>query len=161
MGILVFLFTGFALTCTCIRADGKSQVRKCLGFFTADYLSSLVYESAEQKPKHCPTWDFLSALTCIFETYLHHLRETPPHMWPKILNFKANFGLVAEPMTKSRWALKKTWTNSCRLLADGGTAKPEGGDGHHGCRRRNNHVRTRVIGIFPGKYSQEPERWWW
>ena len=32
------------------RADGKSQVRQCLGFCTADLWSSLAYESAEQKP---------------------------------------------------------------------------------------------------------------
>ena len=37
-----------------IRADRKSQVRQCLGFYTADFWSSLAYESAEQKPKHCP-----------------------------------------------------------------------------------------------------------
>ena len=36
-------------------ADRKSQVRHCLGFCTADFLSSLAYESAEQKPKHCLT----------------------------------------------------------------------------------------------------------
>ena len=123
----------------------------------------------------CPPWSMnqlnknpniaqLETSYQLWPVYLRLIRiisEKDDHMWPKILNFKASFGLVAEPMTKSRWALKKTWTNSCRLLADGGTAKPEGGDGHHGCRRRNNHVRTRVIGIFPGKYSQEPERWWW
>ena len=34
------------------RADRKSQ---CLGLSTADFLSSLAYESAEQKPKHCQT----------------------------------------------------------------------------------------------------------
>ena len=45
-----------------IRADGKSQVRQCLGFCAADFLSLLTYESAEEKPKHCQTWDFLSAL---------------------------------------------------------------------------------------------------
>ena len=33
--------------------DKKSQVRQCLGFSTADVLSLLAYESAEQKPKHC------------------------------------------------------------------------------------------------------------
>ena len=32
------------------RADRKSQVRQCLGFCTADFLSSLANESAEQKP---------------------------------------------------------------------------------------------------------------
>ena len=31
-------------------------------FCTADFWSSCAYESAEQKPKHCLTWDFLSAL---------------------------------------------------------------------------------------------------
>ena len=39
------------------------QVRHCLGFSTADFGSSLAYESAEEKPKHCLTRDFLSALT--------------------------------------------------------------------------------------------------
>ena len=37
------------------RADGKSQVRQCLGFRTADFGSSLAYESAEEKPKHYQT----------------------------------------------------------------------------------------------------------
>ena len=40
----------------------ESQVRKCLGFCRSDICSSLAYESAEQKHKHCLTWDFLSAL---------------------------------------------------------------------------------------------------
>ena len=31
------------------RADKKSQVRQCLSFCTADFLSSFAYESAEQK----------------------------------------------------------------------------------------------------------------
>ena len=31
----------------------KEQVRQCLDFCTADFWSLLVYESAEQKPKHC------------------------------------------------------------------------------------------------------------
>ena len=44
------------------RADRKSQVRQCLGFCTSDLWSSSAYESAEQKPKHFITWDFLSAL---------------------------------------------------------------------------------------------------
>ena len=34
------------------RADRKSQVRQCSGFCTADFLSSLAYQSAEQNPKH-------------------------------------------------------------------------------------------------------------
>ena len=33
-------------------------VRQCWVFCTADFLSLLAYESAEQKPKHCLTWDF-------------------------------------------------------------------------------------------------------
>ena len=37
------------------RTDRKSQVKQCLGFSTADFLSSLAYESAEQKPEHCLT----------------------------------------------------------------------------------------------------------
>ena len=44
------------------RADRKSQFRQCLGFGTANFFCLLAYESAEQKPKHCLTWDFLSAL---------------------------------------------------------------------------------------------------
>ena len=44
------------------RADRKPQVRQCLGFSTADFLSSLPYESAEQKPKHFQTSDFPSAV---------------------------------------------------------------------------------------------------
>ena len=44
------------------RADRKSQVRQCLGFCTPDFWSLFAYESAEEKPKHCLTWDFLSAL---------------------------------------------------------------------------------------------------
>ena len=44
------------------RADRKSQVRQCLGFCIAELWSPLAYESAEQKLKHCLTWDFLSAL---------------------------------------------------------------------------------------------------
>ena len=39
------------------RADRKSQVRKCLGFCTSKFLSSLAYESAKQKQKHYLTWD--------------------------------------------------------------------------------------------------------
>ena len=41
------------------EADRKSQARQCLGFFTAYFWSSLAYESAEQKPKHCLTPRFL------------------------------------------------------------------------------------------------------
>ena len=37
------------------RGDRKSQIKQCLGFCTADFWSSLTYESAEQKPKHCLT----------------------------------------------------------------------------------------------------------
>ena len=37
-------------------------VRQFLGFCTADFLSSLAYESAEQKPKHCLTPGFLIPL---------------------------------------------------------------------------------------------------
>jgi len=36
-----------------IRGSEKSQVRQCLDFCTADFLSSLGCESAVQKPKHC------------------------------------------------------------------------------------------------------------
>ena len=53
------------------KADRTSQVRQCLGFCTADFLSLLAYESAEQKPKHCLTWDFLSALLIIGVVFLY------------------------------------------------------------------------------------------
>ena len=36
-------------------AHRKSQVRQCLGFSTADFLSSLAFKSADEKPKHCLT----------------------------------------------------------------------------------------------------------
>ena len=45
------------------RADRKSQVRQSLGFCAADFWSSLAYESAEQKPKHCLTPGFLIPLS--------------------------------------------------------------------------------------------------
>ena len=48
------------------RGDRKSQVRPCFCFCTADFLSLLAYESAEQKPKCCLTWDFPSALLMTF-----------------------------------------------------------------------------------------------
>ena len=35
---------------------------QCWVFLIAIFWSSLAYESTEQKPKHCLTWDFLSAL---------------------------------------------------------------------------------------------------
>ena len=47
------------------RADMKSQ----MGFCTTDFLFSLAYESAEQKPKHCLTWGFPSGL---FMNYIRH-----------------------------------------------------------------------------------------
>ena len=63
------------------RAVRKSQVRQCLGFCTADFGSSLVYESAEQKPKHCLTSDFPSALVMddsIFFLFSCFLPATKP-----------------------------------------------------------------------------------
>ena len=51
------------------RADRKSQVRQCLDFCLADFLSSMAYESAERKPKHCLTRDFLSALLINIPSY--------------------------------------------------------------------------------------------
>ena len=44
------------------RAERNSQVRQCLGFCSADSLANKHKKSAVQKPKHCPTCDFLSAL---------------------------------------------------------------------------------------------------
>ena len=32
--------------------ERKSQVRQCLGFSTADFLSLLAYESGDTKPEH-------------------------------------------------------------------------------------------------------------
>ena len=54
--------------CYMCRADRKSQVRLCLGFCTADFLSLLAYVSAKQKPTHCLAWDFPSALYIHVET---------------------------------------------------------------------------------------------
>ena len=34
-----------------LRADRKSQVRQCLGFCIAEFLSSLSYETTKQKPR--------------------------------------------------------------------------------------------------------------
>ena len=71
-----------------IRADKKSQVRQYLGFGTADFWSSLAYESAEQKPKHCLTWDFLSALLMMLHfalpdwlTLASSLPSSPLQQW--------------------------------------------------------------------------------
>ena len=47
--------TAIQLLSVANRTDRKSQVKQCLGFSTADFLSSLTYESAEQKPEHCLT----------------------------------------------------------------------------------------------------------
>ena len=44
------------------RGIRNPGVRQCLGFCTADFWSSLAYESAEQKPKHCLTQGFLIPL---------------------------------------------------------------------------------------------------
>ena len=41
------------------RGIRNPGVKQCLGFCTADFWSSLAYESAEQKPKHCLTPGFL------------------------------------------------------------------------------------------------------
>ena len=47
-----------------MRARGmrNSGVRQCLGFCTADFWSSLAYESAEQKTKNCLNQGFLIPL---------------------------------------------------------------------------------------------------
>ena len=57
---------GAQLKAVVTRADRKSQVRQHLRFCTADYWALLAYESAKQKPKHCLTWDFLSALAVTY-----------------------------------------------------------------------------------------------
>ena len=44
------------------RGIRNPGVGKCLGFCTTDLWSSLAYESAEQKPKHCLTPGFLIPL---------------------------------------------------------------------------------------------------
>ena len=41
------------------RGIRNPGVRQCLGFCTAVFLSSLAYESADKKPKHCLTPGFL------------------------------------------------------------------------------------------------------
>ena len=51
-----------ALPSAFTRADRKSQVRQYLNFCTTDFWSSVAYASAEHKPKHCLTRDFLSDL---------------------------------------------------------------------------------------------------
>ena len=51
------------------RAERKSQIRQCMGFCKADILSSMANESAEQKPKPCLAWDFLSALAILSERH--------------------------------------------------------------------------------------------
>ena len=45
-----------------IRGIRNPGVGQCLGFCTADLWSSLAYESAEQKPKHCLNPGFLIPL---------------------------------------------------------------------------------------------------
>ena len=50
------------------RADRKSKVRQCLGFSTANFWSSLAYESAEQKPCKNPNIALL---------------ETSHQLWPE------------------------------------------------------------------------------
>ena len=45
------------------EVSGILELRQCLGFCAAtDFLSSLAYESAEQKPKHCLTPGFMIPL---------------------------------------------------------------------------------------------------
>ena len=44
------------------RGIRNPGVRQCLGFCSGDFWSSLAYESAEQKPKHCLTPGFLIPL---------------------------------------------------------------------------------------------------
>ena len=45
-----------------MRDDRKSQVRQCLDFCSAISYANVDQKSAVQKPKHCLTWNFLSAL---------------------------------------------------------------------------------------------------
>ena len=49
-------------------ADRKSQVRKCLGFFISCFIGQQGPKISCEKPKHCLTWDFLSALSITWET---------------------------------------------------------------------------------------------
>ena len=56
----------------------KEKVRNCLGFWTADFRSWLVYKSAVQKPKHC--------LTCFFALLGHREKV--------INNNAANNGII-------------------------------------------------------------------
>ena len=48
-----------------IRGIRNPGVGQCLGFCTADLWSSLAYESAKQKPKHCINPGFLIPLVSI------------------------------------------------------------------------------------------------
>ena len=111
----------------------NSQVRKCLGFCIADFLSLLAYESADQNPKYCLTWDFLSA-SCsanraFWQIYLagfHYI--IPLHHRCQIENFlyKAVLTLHNTPSSSSfcvthdgrngttvwiRWILHWKWNN--------------------------------------------------
>ena len=76
------------------RSDRKSQVRKCLGFCTADFGSSLAYESAKQKPKHCLISRFLMPLPMNqLEAVVESVTET--FSWqviPRDQGFSTNFG---------------------------------------------------------------------
>ena len=46
-----------------IKGWKKEQVRQCLGFCTAYFQSWLVFKSAVQNPKHCPTCYLFSSLS--------------------------------------------------------------------------------------------------
>ena len=54
----IYLSESIIIMIVISRGSEKSQIRQYLGFCTAEFWPLLVYESAVQKPKHCPTWGF-------------------------------------------------------------------------------------------------------
>ena len=65
-GFVVLITITLTTVIVITRADRKSQVRQCLGFYTADSWTKKDQKSAVLKPKYCPAWDFLPALVSVF-----------------------------------------------------------------------------------------------
>ena len=82
------------------RTVRKSQVNQCFGFCAADFLSLLAYESAEKKPKHCLTWDFLSALFMRLQTSRN--RKTPTTTMKKMTMLRTRMTAVLDCSTWSQ-----------------------------------------------------------
>ena len=102
------------------RGISNPGVRQCLGFCTAEFWSSLAYESAEQKPKHCLTPGFLMPLVMKNSQASGLLSEklTQPH----------------EPASKPAWTIWITvydfivltwilWCGFCPPSSDGAIFK--------------------------------------